>query len=175
MFSLLSLVVGAVLLFSSWFVFTKVSKSETLWKTIPRERKVGGVLAAIALSYSAFHGRYMLEGGLEPYRIYVWILLPIVTVMVYLFLDFVFTRSLGGVLIVMAVHLTHEAFIDHLAFRPLFSLNCYILGTVGLFLVGTPWRFRDLLDRVRNNSTFATGFSVYLLISGLIFTISPLF
>lgn len=175
MFSIiLCLATGVLLIFSSWFIFSKISKSDTLWKSVPRERKLGGVLAFIALAYSAYHGRYMLENGLEYLRVYVWVALPIVTIMVYLFLDYVFARALGGFLVVAAVQLTHQAFIEQIILRPLFSLNFYIVGTIGLFLIGMPWILRNQLERCKNSSTVAYSTSLSLLISGSLFIIASL-
>ncbi len=174
MFSLSCLLLGAFLILCGWFVYTRIANLETLWKAVPRERNIGGILAFIALTYSAYHGRYMLEGGLEYLRVYVWVLLPIVTVLVYLFLDYVFARSLGGVLVITAVHLTHEAFSQHLPLRAIFSLDCYLLGTARLFIIGMPWLLRDLLDQVRKNKKVALGFSTYLVVSGLFFIVASM-
>ncbi len=164
------LIVAALLSFgAAWFIPAKVAKSDTLWKTVPREKNIGIVFAFLALTYGAYHGRFMLEGSLESLRPYVWVVLPIVTVCVYLYLDFILARAIGGLLLLAGVYFPHEAFSNYVEFRAFLSLNCYILGTIGLFFIGMPWLFRNLLEKVKDHALTAKALTVYMAISGLIF------
>ncbi|MCK5834703.1 MAG: hypothetical protein KAG98_03085 [Lentisphaeria bacterium] len=146
--------------------FSKGLKTENTWKWLPREKNFGMALLIPALAYGAFYGRYMLEGGLETYRPYIWIVLPIVAACCYFFLDYIFARSLGGVLLVLAIELLGEGFIVNLPLRFIFSTLVMVYGILGLTFIGMPWVFRNLLQKVnqsvvyRRNAIWFMGFSV---------------
>lgn len=169
MYTLFLIIAAALSFGAGWFVLAKLAKSEILWKTIPREKNVGIVLAFLALTYGAYHGRFMLEGPLEHLRTYVWVALPIVTVCVFLYLDYILARAIGAVLLLAGVYFPHEAYTAGVELRPLLSLNCYILGTLGLFYIGMPWTFRNLLEKMKDNAATAKALSFYMIVSGIIF------
>jgi hypothetical protein len=147
------------------------------WKWLPREKNFGMVFLIFSLSYGAYYGRFMLEGGLSTYRPMVWILLPIVVLCCYFFLDFVFARALGGVLLVLSIELLGEGFIINLPHRALFSAVTIAYGVLGLFLIGMPWLFRDFLEKVngsnrfRSQAIFFIGMSVVFFLLFLVFSI----
>jgi len=146
--------------------FSKGLKTENAWKWLPREKNFGMSLLIPALAYGAYYGRYMLEGGLAVYRPYVWILLPVVVACCYFFLDFIFARSLGGILLVLAIELLGEGFIVNLPLRFLFSSLVMVYGILGLCFIGMPWVFRNILQKInqsvgyRRNAILFVGSSV---------------
>lgn len=164
------LIFAALLSFgSAWFLYCRVAESETVWKTVPREKYIGIVMAVLALIYGAYHGRYMLEGPLESFRPYVWVLLPVVSVCVFLYLDFIFARAFGAFLLLAGIYFPHAAFSNYVEWRVILSLNCYVLGTTGLFFIGMPWLFRNLLEKAKNDRRICMAATLYLIFSGIIF------
>lgn len=149
--------------------FSKGLKSKNSWKWLPREKNLAMALLIPALAYGAFYGRYMLEGSLASYRSYIWILLPIVVACCYFFLDFIFARSLGGVLLVLAIELLGEGFIVNLPFRFIFSTLVMIYGILGLVLIGMPWSFRNLLQKVNQSAVYRRNTNLFLGCSVVVF------
>ena len=98
------------------------------------------------LVWCAWHGCLMLEGPLAAYHPLVWILVPVLAVLSWFFIDYLFARTCGGFLILAANELLRRGFGNDIALRPLFSTICLLLGIAGLFMVGVPWRLRILLE-----------------------------
>ncbi|OPZ25769.1 MAG: hypothetical protein BWZ02_02309 [Lentisphaerae bacterium ADurb.BinA184] len=118
-----------------------------LWRRLPRERAAGVVVGVVCLAWSAQLALPMLEGGLAKYRYVIKALVPVTAVLAYLHLNYLFTRALGGLLVLGATWLLHAAFVANLPGRPLFSLACYGIALTGMVLIAAPWLFRDLLKR----------------------------
>lgn len=117
----------------------------SLWRTLPREKHVGIALGVVCLIWSAFYAVPMLEGGMARFQPAVKLLVPVIAVLAYFHLNFLFTRALGGLMMLSAVYMLHAAFVAQVPARPLFSAVCYLVAIAGMFALATPWRFRDLL------------------------------
>lgn len=141
MFQLLSVITSFTCLFFGWLCGWR-GKEASRW---PRMRLPGILLGTVCLAFSAWYGCLMLEGGLAKYQPLAWALVPITAVLSYFFLDFLFARSLGGFLILSANALIHFGFVEKVPLRGVFSVNCLVLGVLGLFLLGTPWWMRDVM------------------------------
>lgn len=116
-------------------------------KVLPRERIVGAMLGVLCLIWSAHEAAPLLEESLAGYRRLLPYLVVVIGVLGILFLDYLFTRAVGGVLLLSIVWLLHQAFASHAPVRWLFAIVCYLLAIGGMFMIGSPWRFRDLLQR----------------------------
>ena len=145
-FSLSSSLAGGTMLFLAVVFASSTRRHPELWKTLPRERIAGTVLALAALAFAAWQSEIMLEGGLLKLRPYIWALVPILTVLSFFYLDFLLTRAVAGVLMLLVPQLLHGAFVAHLPQRPVFSAICYLTAMLGAIMMAAPWRFRDLLE-----------------------------
>jgi hypothetical protein len=125
-----------------------------VWRQLPRERNIGIAIGAVCLVWSAYYALPMLEGGLAKYRPLIKILVPVTTVLAYLFLNYVFTRAMGGLMMIAATYMLHQAFVAHLPLRPVFSLICYVVAVAGMFALAAPWHFRDLLHRAAERASW---------------------
>lgn len=128
-----------------------------LWRKLPRERNFGIALGALCLVWSAYYAVPLLEGGLARFQTVIKLLVPITTILSYLYLNYIFTRALGGLMMLAATYVLHEAFVAHLPFRPLFALLCYLVAVAGMFALATPWRFRDLLRKCTEDASWRIG------------------
>jgi len=113
----------------------------------------------------------MLEGGLVRYRIVVVLIVPVVAVLSYFHLDYLLTRALGGLLLLILNHLLHAAFVAQIPMRPLFSSICYATSLAGFFMVGAPWRLRDLLERAAGSRELRRGIGVAFGVLGVTFVV----
>lgn len=116
----------------------------------------------------------MLEGPLASLHPIVWLLVPIVSILAFFFLDYLFSRSLGGFFVLMSNELIRQAFSHSTTMRPLYSLVCLLLGVAGLFLIGTPWRLRDTLELAAKEKKAAISISGALLFCSAILILLPL-
>ena len=138
----LTLLTSAFLIFWGCAFLSPVSK----WAVkLPRHRLAGIVLGVPCLVWCAWHGCIMLEGGLAKYHLLVWCLVPVISVLAGLYLDYLFARVMGGFFILSANEMIRCAFTYNVPLRPVFSLICLAMGICGLFLLGAPWHLRDAL------------------------------
>lgn len=130
--------------------------------SLPRCRWAGVALGLPCLAWSAWHACIMLEGGLAKYHCVVWALVPITAVLAFFFLDYLFARASGGFFILAANELIRCAFAYAIVLRPLFSAVCLIVGVLGLFMLGTPWRMRDAMVLAATKRKLGTTFGAVL-------------
>lgn len=150
LFALIPLGLGGV------FFFGTTIKPD-LHRRLPREKYLGIVIGAICLTWSAGQALPMLEGGLAKFQPLIKLLVPTVTVLSFFFLNFIFTRALGGLMMLSATHMLHQAFIHHPPCRPVFSLACYIIAVAGMVALALPWYFRDLLEKCSEEAVWRKG------------------
>ena len=134
----------------AWLFARGTRKFPGLWTRLPRHRILGEILGVACLWWAGQHACGMLEGGLAKFRIIIRLLVPVVAIVAYSRLDYLFARALGGFFTLMAILLLHQAFVVHLPARAIYSTTCYIIGIAGLYLLGAPWRFRDILEKTKD-------------------------
>lgn len=138
---------------------------------LPRHRIAGEILGVVCLSWAAYYACGMMEGGLVKYRIVIKLLVPVVAVLAYTHLDFLFARAFGGFLLLAVNVLLHGAFTVAVPFRPFYSVMCYGVGIAGLFLVAAPWVMRDMLSRAADGGRWRCGLTVACALGGLVFAV----
>lgn len=150
-FAALSFVFAAILAALGYILAFASHRQPDLWRTLPRERILGEIITIVCLVWCTVHVLPMLEGDMARFRIWVRLLAPVLAVLSFFFLDYLFTRALGGLFLLMVNELLHGAFTVHLPARPVFAVVSYILAILAMFLIGTPWRFRDLIEKCRDS------------------------
>lgn len=141
---------------------------------IARHRAGGALLGLVCLVWSAHYGIIMLEGDLSRFHYLVKLAVPVAALLCYFYLDYLLARALGGFMILAANYLLHAAFAAAVPGRSWYSLVCLCLGVAGLFLVGTPWRLRQLLEAARQKPRLGRGTALILLLCALSLLIQPL-
>ena len=53
--------------------------------------------------------------------------------------------------------------------QPLFSVTCYLIGILAMFLIATPYRFRDLLEKIGHSRTCRTVSSLLCGLCGCVY------
>ena len=110
----------------------------------------------------------MLEGGLAKFHTLVWCLVPILSILCALYLDYLFARSLGGFLILSANELIRCAFIYDVPLRGGYSVVCLLMGICGLFLLGAPWHLRDALKLADNKPPVGRAIAATLVAAAIL-------
>ena len=144
-----------------------------VWEKLPRNRTAGTILGFLALLWCVPHATPIVQdwawlvGWLYP-------LVFICTVLGCLFLDYLFSRALGGIFILGAIYFLHESFTFHTPAAWILAIICWTIGIAGLFLSAKPHLLRDFIRLIaasrlwRSVSTgFFTFFAGYVLIVGI--------
>ena len=174
LFAVLSVALGGALAAAGAVVCRGRHPQASLAARLPRARLLGEVLGIVCLVWSAYHAGLMLEGGLAVYRKVIWALVPVIALVAYHHLDYLFGRALGGFLVLSASFLVHGAFASAVPWRPLYCVVCYLLGIWAMTLVAMPWRFRDLLAALSRPGRWQRSVGAATLAGGLVLVILPL-
>lgn len=156
-------------------------KHETWWKTIPRARYGGTVLGFIGIGWAVGLAGPMVQGLLGGKQdgflvrsfanspLLPLLLVCLITAGCYFLMDYLLARALGGLILLAANLLLQQAFAIALAVPQRVSLAavCYILGTYALFMLGTPYRFRNLLERMTQKPAWRLSICGGLTVGGL--------
>ena len=146
-FVLLILSVSAIFLLCS-------NEKYAFLKNIHREKKAGSIISALALVWAGVQGYELLGQDFPGISSVIPILVPALIVGVFFLMDYIFTRAVGGLMILLICDLLYQGQIEEMPARFLFSIIAYSLAVAGMYMIGQPWRFRNLLFKSIENKTF---------------------
>ncbi len=143
------------------------------WEKLPRNRAVGALLGCAALIWCIPHARPVVFDWMVPY---LWPMAIGGTVLGYCFLDYLFARAAGGLLILVSYHFVHGTFDFHTQGAPFLAILYWIIGVFGICISGKPYWLRDLLralcGKVRLR-LFTCGFLLLLGVATLLGGLLP--
>lgn len=125
-------------------------------KKVHREQKIGSLISAIALSWGGIQGYELLGQDFPSIAGVIPILTPILIIGVYFLMDYIFTRALGGIIIMLICELFYRSQDVDMQARFLFSFVGYLFAIVAMYMVGQPWRFRDYLFKAVEDRQFGS-------------------
>ena len=161
-FSITTLCLAAILGAGAFLTGHGATRWPDLYRHLPRHRVAGVLLGFLCLVWAGVHICNILEGDLVRLKIVVKIMVPAVTVLCYIFLDYLLARSVAGLALLLVNHLLHEGFAVNVPMRPVFSVLCYLVGIAAMILVCYPWFMRDVLEKSSQSATWrrswAAGF-----------------
>lgn len=134
------------------------------YEAIPRNRIAGGMLAFVALLWCIPHTRPIIWTSWLPF---LYPLVILCTVLAYAYLDYLFSRALGGFMILAAYYFLHESFSYHSTGTAFFSLLCWGVGIVGIFFSGKPYLMRDLIRKCAASARWRYATAAYCFIFAL--------
>ncbi|MCK5844904.1 MAG: hypothetical protein KAG97_09370 [Victivallales bacterium] len=144
------------------------------WEPLPRNVLFGVILAGVDLAWCVPESMPLVPDWMQSW------LIPIAVAslwIVYQFLDYIFSRALGGFLILLAHYLLYASFAYQAPLAPLFSAFCLAMGTLGIFFCGKPYLMRDLIRRISASKkwrySFGVAFAAYALLffaTGMLFS-----
>jgi hypothetical protein len=124
------------------------------YESLPRWRGSGAVLAFLGLLWCIPHATPIVWNWMLPW---LFPLVIICTVLAYLFLDYLLSRAIGGLLILSAYSLLHESFTFHTPLAAVLTIFCWALGIAGLFLSAKPHLLRDFIRCLSSSSRWRLG------------------
>jgi len=146
---------------SIWVLKVNSSNLSTR-ERIPRNKTAGTILALLCLLWCIPHAKPIVWDWMLPW------LYPLVvacTMLAYFFLDYLFSRAIGGLFILLAYYFLHESFTFHTPSAPTLVILSWIMGITGLFFSAKPHLCRDLIRKfavARNYKYATTGYLIIL-------------
>ena len=114
-------------------------------KKIHREQKIGSLISAAALVWAGIQGYQLLGQDFPAIASIIPVLVPALIIGVFFMMDYIFTRAVGGLMIMLICELFYISQSDNMPVRFLFSVCGYAFAVAGMYMIGQPWRFRDVL------------------------------
>ncbi|MDD5727299.1 MAG: hypothetical protein PHV59_01930 [Victivallales bacterium] len=129
------------------------------FESLPRNKYLGTVLAFFCLLWCIPQAAPIVWEWLLPW---LYPLAIVLTILGYFYLDYLFSRALGGLLILLTYYFVHEAFTFHSPALVLFAPLCWVLGIAGLFFSGKPHLLRDLIRKLSRSGRSRRLTAAYL-------------
>lgn len=120
-----------------------------VYEKLPRQRTIGAVFSFLGLLWCIPHATPIVWSWMLPW------LFPLVilsTILAYLFLDYLLSRAIGGLLILSAYFFLHDSFTFHTPGAWLLTVLCWALGIAGLFLSAKPHLLRDFIRKLASSA-----------------------
>lgn len=138
------LVTGAILLALHCIALFRSRDSLRLLKQLPRSRRMGTVLIALAAIWSFLLIRGMDLGEFARLRNPMLVAIVVGAFLAWRYVEeFLAVRAIGMLALLAAEPLLEAAFMRHESSRLLLVLLAYLWIVNGLFWVGMPWVMRD--------------------------------
>ncbi len=139
-------VVGVALIAGHLFALLAPDVARPLLSRFPRSRLAGGLLLAISAIWAFWLVQSMDLGEFSPLRGKMLAAIPIGAVLTWMFVDeFLAIRALGILALLLADPLLEAAFLRDEQTRLLLVFLAYAWIFAGLFMVGMPYLFRDII------------------------------
>ncbi len=138
--------VGLLLIASHLVALLAPGVTGPFLRDLPRSRVAAGVLLAIGTIWTYWLVQTMDLGEFTPLRSKMLLAIPIGAVLTWLFVDeFLAIRALGIIALLAANPLLESAFLRPETTRLFLVVLAYAWIFAGLFMVGMPYIFRDLI------------------------------
>lgn len=162
-----TLTIGTFFLGVGFLLFFVRKVFASFLQTFCRNKLAGMVLSTVDLVLTYFLLREMPMGFLDSYKWILIPLLPIAVVLVNMYLnELLFSRSFGGLLLIVMAPVLDVARMNFSIFTPVLSLACYILIVVGVYLVCLPYLMRDFGSIIERSNGVAKTLSIGILSYG---------
>ena len=142
------------------------------WEKLPRNIFFGMILAVVDLAICIPHSQPLVPVWMQSWLIPTAI---IFAWLIYKFLDYIFARAFGGLLILLAHYLLFASFNFKIPAQPLFSILCFAMGTLGIFFCGKPYLMRDLIRKIASNLYLQFSAATVSAVYALVFLLTGIF
>ena len=173
--STLTIIIGVLAILMAVFGFIRADLLRAYIKGFPRSSYAGWILAGLCCLLGAREALAMNMGGLNAYKIYVYLLAPLVFIgSVTCLKELLAPRALGGLLCLVAVPITKVAVFSGQPYFQIISALAYSWVVIGLIWFLAPWHFRQMHQRILENNIlyysalgFKTLFGVVFILLGV--------
>jgi len=163
-----TLIIGAFFLGFGLAITIGGKNFASFFKTFCRNKYAGMALSTIDLILTYSLLKNMPMGFLDNYKWLLILLLPIAIVLVNIYLDeLLFSRSFGGLLLIVMAPVLDAARMSFSTFTPVLSLACYILIVAGMYLVCLPYLMRDFGTMIEKRNGVVKLLSIVMALFGI--------
>jgi len=134
------------------------------WESLPRNRNIAVVLVFLCLLWCVPQAKPIVWDWMLPW---LYPLAIAFTILGFFFLDYLFSRAIGGFFILLTYYFVHEAFTFHTPIIALFAIMCWVLAIMGLFFSGKPHLCRDFIRKLAKSSRIRYTATTYFIVYGL--------
>jgi len=163
----ISILLSLILLGGAALFGVGLQRNPEIWRSLPREKTIGIALGIIALGWTVHIVTPLLEGKLANLQPFLYPLAVAIAIGSYMELEYLFTRSMAGILLLMTPAAMHEAFVDHAPGRIVTSAICYLVGFIAIWFMASPYRFRDWLKAASERPQIRATSAAFLGIMGI--------
>ncbi len=150
--STLTIIIGALAILMAAFGFFRADLLRAYIKGFPRSSYAGWILAGFCCLLGAREALAMNMGGLNSYKMYVYLLAPLVFIgSITCLKELLAPRALGGLLCLVAVPITKVAVFSGQPYFQIISALAYLWVVIGLIWFLAPWQFRQMHQRILEN------------------------
>lgn len=176
-----------LIVFHLWMLLRKKKSQEFLTK-LPRSDKWGTILMVMAMfsfwlliipgEEKAFYNYFSLPlGDFNGAKKYLFIFVPFAAYMMIVYVkEFLSVRAIGVLALVYSTPLLYSSYQDWPTGKLLLPIYAYMMIISGLFCVGMPYLFRDILNKIKEkdiywNTCASAGlvYGVAVLVMSLVF------
>ena len=133
---------AAAMLAGAWLLLRIDSRTLPAAEKFPRARIAGTILGFVDLLWCIPNAMPILPESLHRYLLPLAILL---TILAYVALDHLLSRTIGGFMILTAHFYLKESFANPTAGSVIFAVACFLFGTIGIFISGKPHLTREII------------------------------
>ena len=166
-FKINGIIFGAVLVFIGILIISILPKKEKFAKQLSRERNMGTAMGFIALLWAANLTIPLLKDFFPNPAIFLYPIVLLLTILSFMYLEYLFTRAFAGLLLLMCRWIITEAYIDHAPMRPVLTIICIIIAIFCMIFIQWPWIFRRSIDKILTAKKFRLNTSIVFFIFGI--------
>ncbi len=148
-----------------WWAWTLNAEKLPCWEKLPRNRPYGVVLGLAALIWCIPHARPIVFDWMVPW---LWPLAIGGAILGYFFLDYLFARATGGLLILLAYYFVHGTFDFHTPGAAVLAILYWLVGIAGICISGKPCWMRDSLRAVCTRKRVRWCVGGFLMLVGIV-------
>lgn len=144
--------------FAFWYVS---SENITFYERLSRNRVVGVIIAAGALAWCVPQAEALAWDFLSRK---LWLLAGGFTLAAYFFLDFLFSRAIGGLMILAAYYFLRESFAYDIHGAVPGAIIAWSIGLIGIIFSAKPCLLRDWFRLAAKKSSVKYLSTIYFLL-----------
>lgn len=161
---------GAAFLIASGAVFLCINgQNLPRFEKIPRNRYFGLLTGWFALAWCIPHAQAVAPSFLLPFM---WPLAVIVPIAGFFCLDYMTSRAVGGIFIILAYEALHRSFNLDLPLAGVIAITSWLLGACGIWISGIPHHLRDAIRQAGTKKKWKYIYGISLIAAGILFAIS---
>ena len=148
----LTIIIGVLAILMAGFGFFRADLLRAYIKGFPRSIYAGWILAGLCCLLGTREALAMNMGGLNAYKIYIYLIAPLVFIgSVTCLKELLAPRALGALLCLVAVPITKVAVFSGQPYFQIISALAYFWVIIGLVWFLAPWQFRQMHQRILEN------------------------